>query len=720
MPYIYISTYSGPPSTVTVCDIATGLICYTYPTQISDVDLFPITIPLPSTFNAVGAISLSAQSVNGCLIVQTDVCSVLPTPTATFTPPCYFWLVTPTVGWTAGDTLDYTDCYGNTNTYTTQAGDATGFYICAQGLINGTNLTWDYETPILECTEIDGDWVGPVPPSQTPTPSNPPTPTPTPTSGASLVGSFSFSAGGQLNSVWLSPFNPSDTFTVDWGDGTTSALTSANTWFLSKTYTGAYSAGTKVTTISGSTTTVGKLTSVNQIQLLGGGGSVFLQGGYLDKYYTPFSSFAIALLASSPVSATTQELAKCVNATNISVDTWYTFNIGDISEFSACTSLQELRLGGGNYYGDVNNLPNSINTLWFGFTDTPQFGTGSFPKINGDGITTSRDINTVSGNISDLPNSLESLKIVGMNTVTGDVSGFANQSWTTTSNIQILGNNSISGNFSDLPNISKIWIYNGQQNLSTYNIAYTTTGNTITGSLTLKSSQNDIIIGGANTISGSLTGTTVYTGGTRMNRLSIFGNNTINGTMSQLRTPNYFIIAGNNTISGDLSQMNVGGTEQQFMIFQKGNTCTTATGVTIANSGNTITGNISNLSTMVLLGNLFLGGQNTVYGDLGSLSTLSNMNQFMIVSNSNGINACSLPNSNWLGNIPWVILTTNSGGMPAAQVNNFINNALDPNMPDGGKPFYTINGAGHAAPTGVALTYKNTYNASGFGKIVTN
>lgn len=723
MPYIHISTYSGPPSTITVCDLATGLICYTYPTPVTDVDPFPIDIPLPSTFDLVGAISLSAQSVNGCLIVQTDVCSVLPTPTATYTLPCYFWLVTPTDGWVAGDVLTYTDCYGNTDTYTTQAGDATGFYICAQGLIEGTNLYWDDQLPTLECTEIGGEWVGPVPPSMTPTPSNPPTPTPTSTSGASLTASFTFSAGGQYNSVWLTSFSPSTTFTVDWGDGTTSALTNANSFYLTKTYTGAYTAGTKVTTVTGPTTIAGKLTSVNSIKYLGGSGGVFLQGGYYDKYYTPFSSYTVGLISNaSPISADTQELSKCVNASEITVNAWYGFNIGDIGEFSACTSLQTLKLGGGNYTGDINDLPNSITNLTLGLVDSTIIGTGSFPKILGDTITTSRDINTVSGNISDLPTSLASLKIAGLNTVTGDVTGFANQSWNSTSNIQILGNNSISGSFANLPNISTIWIYNGQHNLSTYNIAYTTTGNTITGALILQSAQSDVIIGGANTISGSLTGTTVYTGTTgRMLRLVICGNNTINGTMSQLRTPSKFIIAGNNTISGDLSQMNISATISQFMIFQKGNTCISPTAVTITNSGNTVTGNISALSGMLQFGNLFLGGQNTVYGNLGSLVTMSDVNQFIIVSNSNGISGCTLGSSNWLGTVPWVILTTNSGGMSATEVNNFINNAIDPNMPDGTKPYYTINGSGHAAPTGAALAYKNTYNStSTFGKIVTN
>ncbi len=154
-------------------------------------------------------------------------------------------------------------------------------------------------------------------------------------------------------------------------------------------------------------------------------------------------------------------------------------------------------------------------------------------------------------------NMIAAKKITGDNTLTGDITGFANQSWGPTSNIQIRGNNSISGSFANLPNIPTIWIMNGKINNSLYNTAYITTGNTITGALTLQSNQNDIIIGGANTISGSLTGTTVYTGATgRMSRLVIGGNNTINGTMSQLRTPNTFIIAGNNTISGDLSQMN--------------------------------------------------------------------------------------------------------------------------------------------------------------------
>jgi hypothetical protein len=723
MPYIHISTYSGPPSTITVCDLATGLICYTYPTPVTDVDPFPIDIPLPSTFDLVGAISLSAQSVNGCLIVQTDVCSVLPTPTATLTPPCYFWLVTPTVGWTAGDTLTYTDCYGNPDTYTTQVGDATGFYICAQGLIDGTNLTWDYETPTLECTEIDGEWVGPVPPSMTPTPSNPPTPTPTPTSGASLIESFSFSAAGSNTSVWLESFNPSATFTVNWGDGTTSALTNANSYTLSKYYSGAYTAGTKVVTVSGVTTTPGVLTSVRAIKGLSGGGAVAAPQGYITVYYTPFSSNTVALLVSTSYSASTTELSKCVNAIEISdLGSWFGYITGDISDFSACTSLQTLKLGGGNFTGDINNLPNSISNLTLGLESYGVINsTGSWPKIVNDSIL-NRDINTVSGNIANLPTSLASVKITGDNTLTGDITGFANQSWGPTSNIQIRGNNSISGSFANLPNIPTIWIMNGKINNSLYNTAYITTGNTITGALTLQSNQNDIIIGGANTISGSLTGTTVYTGAAgRMSRLVIGGNNTINGTMSQLRTPNTFIIAGNNTISGDLSQMNNAATNQTFMIFQKGNTLTAATGVTIVNSGNTVTGNISNLSPMVTLKNLYLGGQNTVYGNLGVFSGLTDINQLIIASDANGINDCTLTNFNWLGQVPWVILTTNSGGLSVTAINNLISNCIVNLMPDGLRPFYTITGSGHAAPTGAALTTKNNYNAaSSFGKITTN
>jgi len=91
MPYVYITSFSGPPATIRVCDTATNTICYTYPTQLTDLGPFPYIINLPAPdFNDVGSITLTAQSINGCSIVQSDVCSILPTPSPTSAPvPCF-------------------------------------------------------------------------------------------------------------------------------------------------------------------------------------------------------------------------------------------------------------------------------------------------------------------------------------------------------------------------------------------------------------------------------------------------------------------------------------------------------------------------------------------------------------------------------------------------------------------------------------------------------
>jgi hypothetical protein len=743
MPYIWISSYSGPPATLTICTYPSNDYCYTHPTQITDISVFPYVVPLPSTFDGYNQISLSAQSDNGCLVVQQDTCSVLPTPTATFEATCYYWFITPTDGWTAGNVLNYTDCYGNSDSYTTQAGDSAGFYICAQGLVDGTNLTWSEDVPTLICEEIDGEWVGPVPPSQTPTPSNFPTPTPTQSSGATLYETFQFDFEGN-SSFGISFLSTSILpMSINWGDGNVTAFTPTNTnQFLTYIYTGAFTAGTKTVTVSAQTSTPGVITSfIGDFSInIGQARFQVLQRRAL---YQPYSNALDLLTTTGTISATTAELGKMVNVQGIDVNDWNSWITGDIAEFSACTNLQNLNLAGGTYYGDVNNLPNTINTLSLTNTASLNFGYEmcEIPISGGSGPTI-RDLNTVSGNVANLPTSLTSLIIRGNNTLTGNVTGFANQDYETipgSSKIIIGGNNTISGNFSDLPNINSIAIYNGKFNASTYNMSYITTGNTITGNLTLKPYQSNVLIGGANTISGTLSGTSNYFSG-RMSSLIIAGNNTISGTLSNLVVPSSrFMITGNNTISGDLGTMNPSLTTLSFHIFQKGNTLT-PTAMTVTNSGNTITGNISVFTGITSLRQLIIGGNNTVYGDISGFAPMANMGQLIISSSGNAIDfdATVATQPLVLANpegIAWLMLYTEGSGLNTTQINNMFvwtggaptfTGALNLINADGSRSFSTINGSGNAAPTGAAITVRDNYNSlfnypTGYnGRITTN
>jgi len=677
MPYIYISAYSGPPSTVTVCDVATSSICYTYPTQISDVDPFPITIPLPSTFDLVGAISLSAQSVNGCLIVQTDVCSVLPTPTATFTLPCYAWLITPTDLWSSGDTLDYTDCYGSTTTYTAQTGDANGFYICAQGIISGQNMTWDDSFPTLECIEIGGEWVLPYIASPTPTSTNPPTPTPTLTTGYLNTESMTFSYNFTQNSNFELRIHLSDNsiaHTVNWGDGNVEPLTPG----IAMTHT--YAPGSGNLTISGLTQTAGLLTYISSFNMDG-------------PYYNSVNSVA-------KISGTTSELSKAVNTD--ALITYGTYISGDIAEFSGLSSMVSLQITSGDYYGDVNDLPNNIY------------------RINLNSQLSSPM--TVSGNIANIPASCNILTLGGANTVTGDISGYTNGRTFNdplTASLIVDGFNTISGLFQNLPDIRNIEI-NTLPFIGNPPFWITVlSGNTISGNLQFQTNQSIIRIGGGNTISGNFSTTSAMT---NFETLEICGLNTINGNLSGLTLPsNTFRVIGNNTISGTLNSiLNVGtASPQTIWINNIGNIQSSSTPVNasfiqynVISSGTTISGDISSLSLNFNLGNVYFGGNNTVTGDIATLSNTTVLSNLVVISNNNTINAASFATSDpaifyLVGPaFNWRFHTTASG-MDTTDINALLQYlaakwSTYTVVPGNSKLFIT--GSGHGAPSGAGIT----------------
>ena len=159
--------------------------------------------------------------------------------------------------------------------------------------------------------------------------------------------------------------------------------------------------------------------------------------------------------------------------------------------------------------GDVLNLPRTLNYL-------------------------NSNNNNLSGDTSNLPQFLISMNIFGINTISGDISGFTD---TLTSNLQLWGNNTVSGNTSGLPRMltgSTMWIV-GQ--------------NTISGDTSDLPSVRQLRIEGDNTISGSVSNLP-----RSLVICQIDGDNTISGDISTL-PPNIQIslIRGDNTITGDIS-----------------------------------------------------------------------------------------------------------------------------------------------------------------------
>jgi hypothetical protein len=144
--------------------------------------------------------------------------------------------------------------------------------------------------------------------------------------------------------------------------------------------------------------------------------------------------------------------------------------------------------------------------------------------------------NNLSGDTSNIPPILTLMAIYGVNTISGDTSGFPS---TLTSVLDLQGNNTVSGDTSDLPRMltGSTMIIKGQ--------------NTISGDTTDLPAVRQLRITGFNTISGS-----VLNLPRSFVICEIDGYNTINGNISTV-PPNIqiLLISGNNTVSGDVTTL---------------------------------------------------------------------------------------------------------------------------------------------------------------------
>jgi hypothetical protein len=687
MPYIWISSYSGPPSTITVCDFVTQTICYTSPTQITNIGPFPYIINLPSPdFDSVYKISLSAQSDNGCLIVETDTCSTLPTPTPSSLPDCSYILFDTNNNFVTSGTVDYLDCYGVQGTYTATTTGLFGLCVVSASTSVEIDIVDDSS---YDCTYFEGTWYAPNIPTPTQTPSNPPTPTPSPSDVLYVYETISFPYSfattqsgrnvkikiGGMNSFINAPLR------ITAGSSVILGSYSGNPAYYTIPVTG--TSGTIV--VSAATTTLGQVDSIDFIEV---------------ESPTPSVN-------NIPITATTEELSKLtsVEVLRMNSKVWCT---GNIQLLSGLTSMTSILLNEGNYTGDIQHLPDSIQDL--------SLGSSSFKSTN-----------TVFGNIGTLPSSIRSMQIYGLNTISGNVSSLSSlfTSSSQFSKFFLNGHNTITGDMSYLPNVWYIGI-NDEPAVGSYLTSFT--GNTLSGNLVLKSALREIKIGGGNVITGNLSATTIPS----TSNFAIFdiaGNNTIGGSVSLLKLPKtWFRLLGDNVVSGDIGTIiNIGSNPLiEYIEFRNKGQLGLIANVAVVTSGNTLSGNISSLQSCVSLESIIFGGNNTLTGDLSSLLTI-NTNQLKglyIVSQNNTINNANfdISDNDIVVNNPYISLVTNNtgNGMNSTQVNNLLK-YLDAkctttlNLPNSIK----ILGTGHSAPTGDGLVAKTNLINKNFG-ITTN
>ena len=643
--------------------------------------------PYPVLFDILATstvVSLTADCSNGCVLTFQQVClPSFPTPTPTDLPPCYFAAVYSLNG--AGNVLSYVDCNGSGTTYTSTTEGLV--YLCMpfQNIFNA-DFSVDLDSG-YDCYSIPDtsplQWVGEPVPSLTPTPTTvTPTPTPTEPNISYETISFPYSWGFSLATrppaigyLRVHPEYVGSEILITYGGGQLS-ITPGSTNIINFTVPVTGTSGTIV--ISAGTSTPNVIESISELRLACG-------------FPTGSSTYG-------PITATTTELKKLSEAILIWTESGVKVT-GTIQDFSGLTSLSSLQLDSGDYSGDIQYLPDSLTFL-------------NTKPVSGD---ESRNKNTISGNIANLPTSIQSLYLHGFNTVTGNLSSLTGLFSNPSGKLSLNGNNTITGNMSDLPNISWVHINNYPVNTSPNSYMNVLTGNTISGNFTLKSNHNSVIIGGGNTITGDLSDTQIPT---NLQILSIAGKNTIGGNVNLLKLPTTrFQLYGNNVVTGSINDITTNPQIVEIIFLNYGQYLDTS-GTTIMTSGNTLSGDINAFQTCVPLNVLRIGGLNTITGDISSLLPLASdsvgMREFWIVSPMNTINGANFatidPTMFNLQNFLWTFVSNNSGnGMSTTEVNKlltYFDAKITSPYTSGTAARLIIDGTGHGAPSGVGITAK--------------
>jgi len=200
---------------------------------------------------------------------------------------------------------------------------------------------------------------------------------------------------------------------------------------------------------------------------------------------------------------------------------------------------------------DLTNITRFISGSKWAYTMTEIANFDGLLILNNSSNTTS----TISGNISDLPNTLTNISLYG-NTITGNIN--------TKPNIQtflIQGNNTLSGDIGLMPNTT-YFEFSGQNTITgdigLVNVATTSLNihgqNTVFGDIVnMPTSVSTLRLSGLNTVTGNINSFNPDAGNMSIN---VSGQNTIFGDVTTiLPTINAFNIGGLNTLTGNLGNM---------------------------------------------------------------------------------------------------------------------------------------------------------------------
>ena len=411
-------------------------------------------------------------------------------------------------------------------------------------------------TPTLTNTPTVSPTIGSTPtvtptntltPTQTPTPTETPTPTPTPTSGATPPETFTMIARSldSFSIISGQGFRVSTSlpFTVDWGDGNTTNYPSGLAVYISHTYSTPYTGNIVIQSSD--------LTSITQLIPR----NVTPQIGQTTTRYLEIETSELNLLDG------------LISMGDASFPDNY-FSSGDISLLPL--TLINFYSTYSNCYGDIFYLPPNLINLSINFLNS---------NLN--------QSNTITGNIVNLPPTLQQIVIGGDNTLYGDVSDFPSPLLY----IVIDGLNTINGDvsFMTTPNLLRIDLYGN---------------NSVTGDLgDLSDSVTEIRIKGTNTVTGDIS-----TLPPNLTSLLVWGiapgGNTLYGDVSTFNysTLSFIQIYGDNEISGNTSSINL------------------KTGATFDLDGeNTLTGDIGAIGNSFAYSSITIKGFNTIYGDIQDL-----------------------------------------------------------------------------------------------------
>jgi hypothetical protein len=409
-------------------------------------------------------------------------------------------------------------------------------------------------TPTLTNTPTVSPTIGSTPtvtptntltPTQTPTPTETPTPTPTPTSGATPIETFTMSATS-LDSI--TPIisgqgfrvSASLPFTVDWGDGNTTNYL-AGLSYISHTYSTPYTGNILIQSSD--------LTSITHL---------------VPKNVTPqINSFSTRYLE---IETSELNLLDGLISMGDSSSPDNYFSSGDIS--SLPSTLIYFYSTYSNCYGDILDLPPNLIDL----------------SINSLSSNLNQS-NTITGDIVNLPSTLQKIEIGGDNTLNGDVSDFPSS----LINIIIDGQNTIDGDISSMSTLTNLVRFDLYGNNNLFGDLGGLSGNSVT----------QIRIKGTNYVSGDISTLPL-----NLTTLLVWGNNTLYGDINTFNysTLSFIQIYGDNNIIGNISSLNLN------------------VGATFDLDGdNTLTGDIATLGNSNAYSSITIKGNNDIYGNIQDL-----------------------------------------------------------------------------------------------------